>query len=385
MSINIRCPDCKRSFKLGTDKCSCGVNLKTKGKYKVRVKLRSGRWLTKQVDSLSKARQVEGKYRGDSVDEDVFNKRKAPGIDAVWKKYLKWAKVNKRSWRDDQTRWNKHIADHLGSTHMNRIMPKDVEAILENMRQRTWKRNLSKKESDVPPKPYSPATIKQVLVLVKRVYNWAIKQDLYYGANPANKVEIPKFDNQVTNPMSKENLGKLLSYLESWDNERGALLIKFALFSGRRRGEILHLQWKDINLDGGYVTFPGMHTKNRRTQMVQVNQTCLTILKRCQELKIGDWVFPSSTGAFYTTFENTWKRLKKHLALPYRFHDLRHSFASYLASSGEVDILVLKELLGHRELKMTQRYAHLINGALQRGANVADDIFSSINLNATHL
>jgi integrase len=187
-------------------------------------------------------------------------------------------------------------------------------------------------------------------------------------------VDTPKFDNQVTNPLLKEDLERLLSYLSSWDNERAALLIKFALFSGRRRGEILKLKWKDVNFDAGYVTFVGETTKNKRSQSVPLNANCLAILTRCHELKLSDWVFASSTGAFYTTFENTWKRLKKSLALPYRFHDLRHSFASYLASSGKVDILTLKELLGHRELKMTQRYAHLINGALQKGANVADEV-----------
>jgi integrase len=332
------------------------------------------------VDTLTKAKQVEGKYRADSVDEDVFDKRKSPGIDTIWKKYLKWAMVNKRSWRDDETRWNKHISELLGNRPMNKIMPKDVEAILERMRDKKWERDLSKKKSKVAPKPYSPATIKHVLVLVKRVFNWAIKNDLYYGANPANKVTTPMFDNQVTNPMTKADLEKLLTYLSSWENERAALLTKFALFSGRRRSEILHLKWNNVNFDDGYVTFTGSHTKNKYTQTIPMNQSCMAILNRCHELKLSHWVFPSSTGAFYTTFENTWKRLKKRLALPYRFHDIRHSFASYLASSGQVDILTLKELLGHRELKMTQRYAHLINGALQRGANVADDIFSIPNL-----
>ena len=107
---------------------------------------------------------------------------------------------------------------------------------------------------------------------------------------------------------------------------------------------------------------------------VPMNESCMVVLTRCHELKLGEYVFTSSTGAFYTTFENTWKRFKKRLQLNCRFHDLRHTYASYLASSGKVDIYVLKELLGHKTLKMTQRYAHLINGALQKGASVADKV-----------
>jgi integrase len=60
----------------------------------------------------------------------------------------------------------------------------------------------------------------------------------------------------------------------------------------------------------------------------------------------------------------------------YRFHDLRHTFASYLASSGQVDIYTLKELLGHKSLTMTQRYAHLINGTLKKAISVADKAFN---------
>ena len=59
----------------------------------------------------------------------------------------------------------------------------------------------------------------------------------------------------------------------------------------------------------------------------------------------------------------------------FRFHDLRHTYASYLASSGKVDIYTLKELLGHSDIKMTMRYAHLINGALKKAACVADEVF----------
>lgn len=377
MAVSLYCPVCHITSKLGTIKCQCGNNLQRNRKYRARFKLPSGKWKSKVVNDLDLARSVEGSYRVDAVHEGVFEVHEAPNIDAVWKKYLKWAKANKRSWRDDETRWKEHIAGHVGSKPMNKITPKDVDAIIASMREKKRKPRYPKKDKDKsqPLKPYSAATIKQVLALIKRVYNWAIKRDLYYGANPANKVEIPKFDNKVTNPLTKSDLAKLLNHLDSWENERAALLIKFALYSGRRRGELLHLTWGDVDLENGLVTFPGAHTKNSLSQTVPLNQNCLLILKRCHELKLTKWVFPSSTGAFFTTFEATWKRLKKRLALPYRFHDLRHTFASYLASSGKVDLLVLKELLGHRELSMTQRYAHLINGALQRGSNVADSCF----------
>lgn len=367
MAIHIYCPKCRKEFKLGKRRCNCGNDLSKHGRYRARFKLPSGRWKSQLCDTIKLAQKVEGSFRAQSVHEEHFGVTEAPFIDEAWKKYLAWGKANKKSWRDDQARWLLHVKPHITNKRMNQLSPNDIDAILADMRQR-------KNPMD---KPYAVSTVKQVLMLIKRVFNWSIKRDLYNGLNPTAKLEHIQVSNEVTNPINKKDLSRFLAYLETWENERAALIIKFALYSGRRRGELLNMKWDNVDLDAGIVTYLGTHTKNARTQSVPLNHSCLAILKRCQELKISHWVFPSSTGAFYTTFQNTWKALKKRIALPYRFHDLRHTFASYLASSGKVDILVLKELLGHRELKMTLRYSHLINGALQKGANVADSIFTT--------
>jgi len=224
---------------------------------------------------------------------------------------------------------------------------------------------------------YKPATIKQVLVLIKRIYNWALERELYYGSNPASKVRNPRFDNRVNNPLTKEGVQKLLTVLDSWDNERASLVVRFALYSGRRRGEVLALKWLNIDLERGFVTFHGASTKNGTTQTLPLNDNCKQILQRCLELRISEYVFPASTGKYYSGFEVIWRRIRKKARLSIRFHDLRHTFASYLASSGEVDIYTLKELLGHKSLDMTQRYAHLINGALRKASNVTDKVFHS--------
>jgi integrase len=90
-------------------------------------------------------------------------------------------------------------------------------------------------------------------------------------------------------------------------------------------------------------------------------------------------VFPNRHGKPYHHgggFDKTWRLIRKKAGLSHiRFHDLRHTFASWLASSGKVDIYTLKELLGHSDIEMTQRYAHLINGALLKAVNVADEVF----------
>lgn len=358
MGINLRCLKCQKTYKLTTSKCKCGNNLKGKARsYMVRVKFPSGQWKSKTVDSISMARKVEAKFKTLSVEQGVFDiKPKAPMIQDIWSKYLTWAKLNKRSWKGDESRWTIHIESHLKGP-MDNIKAHRVQSILNQMMPH-----------------YQPATTKQVLVLIRRVFNWSNEQSLYEGPNPCDRIKIPKFDNRVTNPLSRDNIESLMKTLETWPNPRAVLIIKFALYSGKRRGEILNMKWADVDLENRRIGLP--LTKANKKQTIPVNKRCMDILKEAEKIRISDYVFSTRTGLFYNGFSNVWKNVRRRAGLEgFRFHDLRHTFASYLASSGKVDIYTLKELLGHSTIEMTQRYAHLVNGALRKAMNVADEVF----------
>ncbi len=350
---------------MGTKSCKCGNNLKKNKLFKVRVKQPNGRWKSKQVGSLDLAKNVEAKFKTQSIEETVFDIHQAPLIDSVWKHYIKWAQLNKRSWFDDQIRWTKHISGHLKSKRMDKITSHDVQIVLNDMAVKKTPKGT----------PYAPATIKQILILIKRIYNWSIEQGLYNGDNPCHSVAVPKFDNKVTNPLDQNGLNSLFKVLKSWDNQRAVLVIRFALYSGKRKGEILKLTWDCVDLQNQFVHLKATNTKNKKNQTIPINNNCMSILRQCYKLKSSEFVFPSTSGNYYSTFDRTWRRIRKKAGLTIRFHDLRHTYASYLASSGKVDIYTLKELLGHSTIEMTQRYAHLVNGALRIAVNVADEVF----------
>jgi len=366
MAINLCCPQCYKTYKLQTKICKCGKSLKQNPLFKVRIKLPNGKWKSKQVNSLELAKKVEAKFKTQSVEQDVFNIHKAPMIDEVWCQYLKWASLNKRSWIDDKIRWDKHVSLHLKGMKMDKITPSIVQDILNDMATKKTPKGHN----------YASATIKQVLVLIKRVFNWSMQQELYQGTNPCKPVEAPTFDNRVNNPLDKSDLKSLMSVLDAWKNERAVLVIKFALYSGKRKGEVLSLTWDNVDFENRLLTLNATNTKSKKAQSLPINNHCMTVLERCWELKTSDYVFPSTLGHYYNTFDETWKRIRKRTGISIRFHDLRHTYASYLASSGKVDIYTLKELLGHSDIKMTQRYAHLINGALKKAACVADEVFN---------
>jgi integrase len=89
------------------------------------------------------------------------------------------------------------------------------------------------------------------------------------------------------------------------------------------------------------------------------------------------YVFPNRHGNKRTTIGNTWTRIKKRAKInhEFRFHGLRHTYASYLASSGKVSQYVLQKLLTHKTPQMTQRYAHLFDDTLREGANLLQALF----------
>lgn len=377
MAISLLCVKCwKSTSNLKSKKCKCGYSREVR-KYKVRVKTTEG-WLTGTVPSLKEARDLEQKLISKKHTQNVTTGQipdtlqvhpvyqavsaqdsTAPTIADIWPHYLTWAKIHKRSWDMDKSRYNNFLKDPLGKLHMDTIKPFHVQAILNKMYSN-----------------YKPASVKQVLMLVKRLFNWSIEQGLYEGKNPCKVIKIPKFDNRVTNTLSRNGLKRLEDTLETWThNEIPVLIIRYALYSGKRKCEILNLKWSDVNLENGFVTY--RNTKSGATQSLPLNKRCSDILIRAGEIKTSDYVFPSRTGTkyYYGGIDKCWRLIRKKAGISIRFHDLRHTYASYLASSGKVDIYTLKELLGHSTLEMTQRYAHLINGALQKAACVADEVF----------
>jgi integrase len=224
----------------------------------------------------------------------------------VWTKYLAYAKLNKVTWRDDLTRWKYHVEPQLNlNTPMNRITPSDINKVLDNMRN-----------------THAPATVRQVLTLIKRVYNWSIKQGLYLGMNPCNRVESPKFDNRLTDTLSEDGLTKFIELVNNHQNIRFQLVVKFALFTGKRRGEILKLTWDSVDLVNGLVTYQGTTTKNGVGHTLPVNRNAQEVLTNALELKISDLVFPNGTGNYFVNFDKIWQTFKRKHDIKIRFHGL---------------------------------------------------------------
>jgi integrase len=174
-----------------------------------------------------------------------------------------------------------------------------------------------------------------------------------------------RIDNQKTEFLTDEELTRLLDTLDTWPFRESAAFIKFALFTGLRRGELFKLAWDDVDFERGMVTL--RDPKGGKTESIPVSMEALDVLKSLDV--ISSFVFPGKNGRQRTDFNGPWQRIRKAADLPegFRLHGLRHHFASTLVSAG-VDLLVVQKLLTHKDAKTTARYAHLAPGALRDAA-----------------
>ena len=160
MPIYIRCPNCKSDQNIKNKKCKkCGNSLPKQAKtYRVVVKY-AGKTITKCVpNSLELAREIESKIKVELVEDSYFDRRKRiPTLDEVWVKYIEWAKENKKSWRDDEYRYNYLLKERFGNKALDQISPLEIERFKLDM----------KKINNARGKPYTPATMLQYLALLR--------------------------------------------------------------------------------------------------------------------------------------------------------------------------------------------------------------------------
>jgi len=222
----------------------------------------------------------------------------------------------------------------------------------------------------------SPQTVKHVLGLWRRIIRFGVKNGRCASPDPSKLFfEMPKVDNQRTEFLTQEELVKVLAALDEEPDQDAAAFIRLALATGMRKGAIIGLRWDDIDFERGFITLEGSEAKNDKTAQIPMSAATRSILEGVKRTD-SPYVFPGRNGGKRSDFSRMARRIKAKAGLPDDFrplHGLRHSFASFLASSGQVDLYTLQRLLTHSSPQMTQRYAHLADEAMHRAASVIDD------------
>jgi len=265
------------------------------------------------------------------------------------------AKKGKTIDHGDMSRFEHYIKPVIGSKRPDEIERKDIEKIETE--------NLAGK---------SNSTIYGVLGLITRLSIFGSDNDL---CKPLPfRIKKPSLVNsKKTECLTQNELKRFLKVLDDNPGDAAATL-KMALFTGMRRGEIVKLEWRDVDLERGFISL--RDPKGKVDQTIPINKAAREVLDGMPRDRERVFGFQKAQAAYDRAI-----RLKEKAKLPKDFriyHGLRHTFASMLASSRKVDMYVLQRLMTHKDPKMTQRYAHLRDEALKAGSDVAADIFGGV-------
>ena len=372
MSIFWRCPFCKSDQSIKNKVCKkCGKPFPRQNKiYRVIVK-HNNKTVSKIVPgSLELAKEIEAKIKAELVSGEYYDRRrKIPTLNEVWEKYVEVYKLNGKSLTKEKNRYDTLIKDRLGKKKLEAITVMDIQRLIVDM----------KKTKNRFGRPYSNKSIRNTTELISRLFNFALKHGLYDGENPVKKANLPKVNNEVVRYLSDAQIKNLVSFLDSYQDKEVANIVKLLLYTGIRRGEAFKLTWDDVDLENGilYLRDP----KGGKDQYIPINSLAKEVLKDQLKYKRKDTnlVFPSKKNTVRSDINLHWKKIKKGAGLPddFRLHDLRHTFASLLASSGKVDLYTLQRLMTHKSPQMTQRYAHLIDSSLKQSSEVLKDIINN--------
>ena len=215
-----------------------------------------------------------------------------------------------------------------------------------------------------------PATIRHVLELIRRLSNFGVKKKLCSGL--CFKIRMPIVENHKTEELTNEQLLKLLQVLEEEADIQVRNLVRLALYTGMRRGELFNLSWSDIDFYNKTVTIKS--DKKGENPKIPLNEMAEKVLiEHIQTENDSTFVFPGRGGKKRTECKRPLLRIKKKAGLPDDFRilqGLRHVYASMLASSGKVNLETLQILLTHKSQLMTKRYAPLLKKSFTNSENM---------------
>jgi len=268
--------------------------------------------------------------------------------------YLPHGKAEKKSWAKDEYLFRLHIEPVIGAKALSDVSAFDLERL---------KAAMSKTDK-------APKTILYALGTVRAAYNYAARHGLFTGKNPVSLVKKPSADNRRMRFLTEGEAQELLDTLRAKSTQTYEMAL-VSLHTGGRFAEIAALTWADVNIDQGTLTF--WDTKNTETRTVFMTQEVKILFQGKTPGTRRDLVFPARTGERMAQVSSLFNRTVNEMfnqGITDRrqrvcFHTLRHTHASWLVQRGN-DLLTVARIMGHKSVKMVERYAHLAPEGMRR-------------------
>ena len=319
----------------------------------------NGRKIQKSLETSDKklAQDIEAKIRTEIVEGSYFEKlvgRNKTFGDMMDKFMAEHAPTVSENTQRSYTTSLKFLLPHFGDSNLISISPKMISRY-----------KVLRKGDGV-----KPATVNRELAMLSKAFSLAAKEWEWLKDNPVSRVSKEKENNARDRWLSKDEEKRLLDNSPEWIKQ----IIIFSLNTGLRLGELTGLEWSRVDISNKTILID--NSKNGEQRTIPLNKYALDVVKqrlRVKSLKY-DYVFINrySWKINPNSLRDAFRKILRKVEIDdFRLHDLRHSFATRLTQS-DVDLYKISKLLGHKDIKMTQRYAHHCPDSLREGVEVLD-------------
>jgi integrase len=295
----------------------------------------------------------------------------------------KWAAQTEAAIREGRhfktTEAKRHLLNDLIERYIKQVLPTKPKSEYKQSRQLKWwseqigayalcditpaliaeQRDQFMEGATVRGPKRSPATVNRYLAALSHALAVAVKEWGWLDSNPLSKVRKLKEPRGRVRFLSDEERQRLLQVCKESNNKMLYLIVVLCLSTGARKMEILGLRWEDADLNRNMIVLH--ETKNNERRVLPLTGYAFELMQAHHKMRSlsTNLVFPNTDGSKVNDIRFHWEEAIKRAEISdFRFHDLRHSAASYLAMNGAT-MAEIAEVLGHKTLQMVKRYAHL--------------------------
>ena len=320
--------------------------------YFVRIRVKNHPVQTATFDRLTDARnwaqQIEAAMRDGRYSKTSESQKHS--LSELLERYEKTVFPHKPKLAKEYKRnfnwWNSQI----GHLKLSEITTADITECKDRLASEMTNRNTLR----------TPATVNRYLAALSSAMNVAVKEWQWIEDNPVMRVSKMKEPRGRTRFLSDKERTDLLEACRNSKNTQLYIAVVLALSTGARRMELWSLNWSDVDLERGMIILK--ETKNGEIRSIPLKGHALELMKEHSKVRRLDTqlIFPSKINPqvpldFRAPFE---KALEEAAVQDFRWHDLRHTCASYLAMQG-ASLTEIAAVLGHRSLNMVKRYSHV--------------------------
>ena len=323
--------------------------------------------------SLADARLLADKIgrqvaMGDDPLEEKQLVRTVPNFaDFIEEQYMPYVKSYKRSWDTDVSLLKNHLLPRFGKRYMDEITRQDIV-----------KMHADRKASGA-----APGSANRLLIMMRYIFNLTLKWEVPgIKVNPCKGIPLMEENNKRERYLSVEEAQKLYGAVCSSENTMLKFIVPMLILTGARKREVLDARWEDFDLARRVWRIP--ITKSGKARRVPLSDGALTLLATMPRKSDCPWAFANpATDKPYVSFFCAWDTARKKVGLQdVCVHSLRHSHASFLINAGRT-LYEVQNILGHTQVKTTQRYAHLSHDTLLDATNSVNTTLAGIMVSAS--